>query len=283
MKQKTNLAGYATRTLLFALFCFIFSIDVNAQITTTPPGPYWDGTSVPTRTDGYAVIGDNTLAFPAPPGMPPTLRIKTYINGSEGAGDQNITSLNIDNFRKPGVPPVENVVQVYAASTLGGIDPLFIIGPMGNTGINTMPDENFMLDVKGKGHFSDKVLIGDADIINPSTTNPLSYKLFVEQGILTEKVKVAVKNTSEWWADYVFDNDYKLKPLSEVHSFIKQNKHLPDVPSAADVARDGIDLARMDATLLQKIEELTLYMIDLKKENEQLKTRCARLETKINK
>jgi hypothetical protein len=96
------------------------------------------------------------------------------------------------------------------------------------------------------------------------------YKLYVEQGIITEKLKVAMKNTIHW-ADYVFADDYELRPLDEVESYVKANHHLPGVPSAEEVKESGIDVAKMDAKLLEKIEELTLYMIALKKENEQIK------------
>lgn len=74
------------------------------------------------------------------------------------------------------------------------------------------------------------------------------------------------------WADFVFEDTYKLKPLSEVETFIKENKHLPEVPSETEVLDKGIDVAKMDALLLQKIEELTLYMIELKKENQEMKS-----------
>jgi hypothetical protein len=103
-----------------------------------------------------------------------------------------------------------------------------------------------------------------------SVSTPGTYKLYVEDGILTEKVKVAIKTTLNW-SDYVFAKDYKLKPLNEVASFIKENNHLPGVPSAEEVVKDGIDVAAMDAKLLEKIEELTLYIIDLKNEVEKLK------------
>ncbi|NEU69526.1 TMF family protein [Spirosoma agri] len=93
---------------------------------------------------------------------------------------------------------------------------------------------------------------------------PSGYKLFVEEGILTEKVKVAVKNTSEW-SDKVFDTGYPLKSLDEVGKYIQANKHLPGVPSAVEVVEKGIDVAKMDAKLLEKIEELTLYSILLEK------------------
>lgn len=120
-----------------------------------------------------------------------------------------------------------------------------------------------------------KVVIGSwliANVTSSPTTAPDGYKLFVEEGILTEKVKVAVKNDAANWSDYVFTKDYKLKSLKDVESFISENKHLPDVPSANEVFSNGLDLAEMDATLLQKIEELTLYVIQQQKEIEVLKT-----------
>jgi len=110
-----------------------------------------------------------------------------------------------------------------------------------------------------------KVAIGDAW---PNTPN--DYRLYVEKGILTEKLKVAVLNTGNW-SDYVFANDYKLQSLKEVENFIGVNKHLPGVPSAKEVVENGIDVATMDAKLLQKIEELTLYVIQQQKEIEELK------------
>ena len=82
------------------------------------------------------------------------------------------------------------------------------------------------------------------------------------------------------WSDYVFDSDYKLKTIEEVEKFIKENKRLPDVPAEVDVIENGINLGEMDATLLRKIEELTLYVIELKKENEMMKGEIDKLKTK---
>ncbi|MEO9965498.1 MAG: hypothetical protein ABJF11_06910 [Reichenbachiella sp.] len=73
------------------------------------------------------------------------------------------------------------------------------------------------------------------------------------------------------WPDYVFEKDYKLTPLNEVAQFVEDHHHLPEVPSAADIAAEGYSLAEMDAILLKKIEELTLHMIRLQLENENLK------------
>ncbi|MDI9311413.1 MAG: hypothetical protein QM535_14470 [Limnohabitans sp.] len=104
-----------------------------------------------------------------------------------------------------------------------------------------------------------KVIIG-----GPSLTTPGDYSLYVEKGILTSLIKVAVPNSS-YWSDYVFAKDYQLKPLEEVESFVNKNHHLPNIPSANEVVKNGINLGEMDAKLLEKIEELTLYMIQLNK------------------
>jgi hypothetical protein len=100
-------------------------------------------------------------------------------------------------------------------------------------------------------------------------TYPTGYNLYVTEGILTEKVKVAIKNSLAW-SDFVFNSDYKLLTLEETDAFIKKYKHLPNIPSAEEVVKEGVDVATMDAKLLQKIEELTLYIIDLEKRLNQL-------------
>ena len=100
--------------------------------------------------------------------------------------------------------------------------------------------------------------------------NPGGYALYVQYGILTEKVKVAMSGDPNW-SDFVFNKDYKLRALSDIESYIKANNHLPEIPSASEVAKDGIDVAGMDAKLLQKIEELTLYVIQQQKEINKLK------------
>lgn len=106
---------------------------------------------------------------------------------------------------------------------------------------------------------------------SPTITIPVGsdYKMAVAGGIITEKVRVATSGTT-FWADFVFDKNYKLRTLSEVSEYIKLNKHLPDVPSTAEVNKEGIDLAQTQAILLQKVEELTLYVIEQNKKIERL-------------
>ncbi|MFL9485703.1 hypothetical protein ACI6Q2_23170 [Chitinophagaceae bacterium LWZ2-11] len=92
-------------------------------------------------------------------------------------------------------------------------------------------------------------------------------KLSVNGNIRSKKIIV----TQTGWPDYVFDSAYTLTPLAHVEQFIKDNKHLPDVPSAKEVADKGLDIGDNQAVLLKKIEELTLYMIEMKKENDRTK------------
>lgn len=106
------------------------------------------------------------------------------------------------------------------------------------------------------------------------------YRLFVEEGILSEKVKVAIKNSEDWF-DNVFTPSYKRMDLQDLESFVKKYKHLPDVPSTETVLKEGIDLGKMNGILLKKIEELTLDVIDIKKELDA--TKKALEELKSNK
>ena len=98
----------------------------------------------------------------------------------------------------------------------------------------------------------------------------VGYGLYVSKGILANKIKCAVPGSANW-ADHVFAPHYRLKSLGEVEAYIKANKHLPGIPSAEEVVKEGVDMVDMTAKLLEKIEELTLYMIEMKKENDRLR------------
>jgi len=92
-------------------------------------------------------------------------------------------------------------------------------------------------------------------------------KLSVNGNIRAKEIKVETAN----WPDYVFEEDYQLTPLSEIETFIKVNKHLPDIPSAQKIAEDGLSVGEMNKLLLKKIEELTLHLIEKDKEIRELK------------
>ena len=80
--------------------------------------------------------------------------------------------------------------------------------------------------------------------------------------------EVEVKLT-DWW-DEVFYKNYRLMPLNDLENFVKTNKHLPDIPTEKEVLDNGIDLGKMNALLLKKVEELTLYVIEQQKRIEAL-------------
>lgn len=97
------------------------------------------------------------------------------------------------------------------------------------------------------------------------TTNP-SYKLSVKGNIRSEELVVETG-----WADYVFERSYNLKPLHEVEAFILKNKHLEGIPSAKEIQANGLSVGAVQTRMMEKIEELTLYIIELKKEIDSLK------------
>jgi len=121
-----------------------------------------------------------------------------------------------------------------------------------------------VLDAEFKN--SGDLLFNNSGNVGIGTTNP-TEKLSVNGNIKCKQVEVSLTG----WSDFVFDEDYQLMPLAELENFIQENNHLPGIPSADEVMANGNNLGEMDAILLQKIEELTLYIIALKSENEELR------------
>lgn len=137
----------------------------------------------------------------------------------------------------------------------------------GAAGISIVADEGSwgtMIDFVAStdGSFTKRMTILGNGNVGIGTATPGSYKLAVEGTIGARKVKVTQQTN---WADFVFEPDYQLPSLQEVETFVKKHKHLPDIPSAKEVAADGVDLGEMNRRLLQKVEEQMLYIIELNK------------------
>lgn len=120
-----------------------------------------------------------------------------------------------------------------------------------------------------------RAIIDNAGNFGIGTTNPTS-KLTVAGNINAREVKVTV----DAGADFVFEKGYDLPSLTSLDTYIKENKHLPEIASADEMKKNGINLSEMNIRLLQKIEELTLYMIEMKKENEDMKKDILKLKQK---
>ncbi|MDP1815404.1 MAG: hypothetical protein Q8K92_13225 [Leadbetterella sp.] len=133
------------------------------------------------------------------------------------------------------------------------------------------------------GDFAAKfVSVGDIpDAKRFAVANAGVYGLLVQKGILTEKLKVATLATTDW-ADYVFEPEYKSKMMSleDIEKYTIQNRHLPNVPSAEEMVKTGLDYTQTSKMFMEKIEELTLYMIELNKEIKALKAENETLKKK---
>jgi len=134
-----------------------------------------------------------------------------------------------------------------------------------------------------------KVYVGSFSNTSPSTdllvsgnvgigTTTPDAKLAVNGNIHTKEVKVDLIG----WSDFVFKDSYKLPTLKEVEQHIKEKGHLKDIPSAEEVAKNGVYLGEMDSKLLQKIEELTLYTIEQQKAIDALESKNEKLEKENN-
>lgn len=157
------------------------------------------------------------------------------------------------------VSPAGEVAINSSSTSVGGVtSSLFIQGVTGAYALRTLVAGTTRLAVDSAG----------AVMINTLSEKKPGYELNVNGQIVAEEV--LVQNSTNW-PDYVFADDYSLRDLSDVEAFITTHKHLPDVPSAVDMEKDGINLGEMDKTLLRKIEELTLYLLEIRKDVERLR------------
>ena len=174
-------------------------------------------------------------------------------NGNVGIGTTNPTSkLQISNGGQTIYLATGTNTSGYALNIGVNDDGVNFSNNSSSRGFNFSNNSGNLLKITSGGN------------VGIGTTTP-DAKLSVNGTIHTKEVKVDLTG----WSDFVFDRDYKLQPLSEVAEYIKSNKHLPGVPSQKEVEENGVNLGEMNKILLQKIEELTLHLIELKKENDQ--------------
>ncbi|HRN55614.1 MAG TPA: hypothetical protein PLL71_04150 [Agriterribacter sp.] len=176
----------------------------------------------------------------------------------KGASDQAAGSSIIDIISKS-----TSIVGAHFVRAGNNIDLLF----------KATADNSIKTQISTLGMYTQGVL-------GVGTFDTKGYKLAVGGNMVAEKIKVKLMSN---WPDYVFEQHYRLLSLSELEEFIRKNNHLPEIPSALEVEQKGLDLGENQALLLKKIEELTLYIIELKKENTAMAERQGKLETEVSK
>ncbi len=135
---------------------------------------------------------------------------------------------------------------------------------------------NFYPSTNGSAWFTSTLTLLTNGYVGIGTNDPKN-KLSVNGTIWAKEVKVSLTDGADW----VFEDDYQLRTLEEVEEFVKENKHLPEIPSAEEFRQNDLNVAEMDNMLLQKIEELTLYMIEQNKRMNRLEARNSELENEL--
>ncbi len=214
------------------------------------------------------------------------LRINSYSGiafWGNGQGEVNDTPsfLIANNYMEARLPLV---VKDGAYTLIKNGITTTINGNVGNTAswMGTTSNHGLEIGSNGKSALfvdnSQNVLVGfdqkEGDAMSAELKD--KYNLIVKKGVLSNDFAIAPNNA---WADFVFDDEYPLRTLSEIEDYISRNGHLPDVPSAEKVANEGYTQHEMNKVLLQKIEELTLYIFKQQKEINRLKSE---IQDKIN-
>jgi hypothetical protein len=191
------------------------------------------------------------------------LRLEVRNNGDELAGEgaainfytpvtpsPDVVGAQIYTFRESAVNAYSTTSLRFATNNLGTVSDKLVISGSGNVGIGTT--DNTAWNLAGS-----------------------SYKLAVGGGMIATAVTV---KTVANWPDYVFKKDYTLPSLTDVKTYIDQNQHLPEIPSAQQIEKDGVNLGEMNKLLLKKVEELTLYLIESNKKQAEQEERMKKME-----
>ncbi|GGA82727.1 hypothetical protein [Puia dinghuensis] len=207
-----------------------------------------------------------------------------YNNGDVGIGTTNfshkleiLTTADNDGIR---LSTGTGVVMLHTNSlVLGGYNNITAAGDGGIVYGSTTPqttNNGFVITPWSPGITG--IRLDQNGNVGIATRNTFGYQLAVNGSAIF--TKIVVKPYANW-PDYVFQKNYHLPSLNSVAAFIRTNHHLPGVPSADSVTQSGIDVGQNQALLLKKIEELTLYVIRLDKENQRLRRKIDRLSTAV--
>lgn len=176
--------------------------------------------------------------------------------------NQSGGGLRIQGSRSPRYQMIDTTTpMIYEAAAT---DTYAMIGTFSNHDVILKTNDISRLYIKANGR------------IGIGTDSP-AYELAVNGTIRAKEIIV-----DTGWSDFVFEDGYRLPPLTEVEQFISKNNHLSGIPTAVEVQEKGVTLGSISSKLLQKIEELTLYVIDLKKENDSVKAQLVAIHEQLN-
>lgn len=276
-----------TTVLILTLSVLTLKIDAQTlQSVTDNGGTTTNRISINTGAEGLALLGNSHLSFKDPANSGRNGYIQH--NGSDLVMSADLGAIRL--YGRVGVgtmvpyEPSSLHVKAVNSSAWGTITEAssnrMIIG-MSHTGEEGVIAVSY-LDNSGYTPLQfwtsnvPRMTITTEGDFGIGTTDPGGYKLAVNGNIRAKEIKVEASP----WPDYVFSNDYQLPTVREIENHIKDKGHLPGIPSATEVKANGIDLGEMNAKLLQKIEELTLYVINLTKENEKQQKEIDKLKNK---
>ncbi|EFK58561.1 hypothetical protein ACFU8T_13405 [Sphingobacterium spiritivorum] len=208
--------------------------------------------------------GSNSWIFHTPDDGRTTLYISPKINGEWNWGTMSVESNG--TLHTLGLE-TRNLITLRYLQILPFDDnssSLYLYKP--NNAYHRLYNDNTNFGIYNSLTNTSPLVIDLQDRIGIGTASP-TERLAVNGNIRAKEIKVEAAN----WPDYVFKRDYELKPLAELNAYIKEHGHLPDMPEAAEAEKEGVSLGEMNKLLLKKVEELTLYIIDLQKQIDTLK------------
>ena len=148
---------------------------------------------------------------------------------------------------------------------------LWLDGPVAeNRGFLGVLNENTIGLYGASAGWSFLMDVNDGAIMIGTAQKAAGYKVNVAGKIVAEEVRVQLRAA---WPDYVFEKQYELRTIAEFEKYIHLNKHLPGIQPATEIKKDGFELGDMNKKLLEKIEELSLYIIQLNKRMEKLENK----------
>jgi hypothetical protein len=199
---------------------------------------------------------------------------RMFINTS---GNVGIGTLNPATLLSVAVPSAKTTVAGNVASFLSTNE---VSGPFGIRtmiyGAASITDRYVTLQTTDYALTDGGNLVLQPSVGNVSvgTANTKGYKFAVNGSVIATSMTVKLYAN---WPDYVFKKNYQLPSLTEVKTYINQNRHLPEIPSAEEIAKDGLNLGEMNKLLVKKVEELTLYLIEKENKDKQQQAQIDRL------